>query len=112
MVLSHTKPLKLGFSRATSLKLLIRFFGVISSYQIHPARVAQLVEHQLPKLRVASSNLVSRSVSHPVEIQGVFFLICTPCQLTNVVSRQLCGKCLVVRLPVMRSFIEVPLPIR
>ena len=25
------------------------------------ARVAQLVEHQLPKLRVASSNLVSRS---------------------------------------------------
>jgi hypothetical protein len=32
----------------------------------HPARVAQLVEHQLPKLRVASSNLVSRSliISH------------------------------------------------
>ncbi len=26
------------------------------------ARVAQLVEHQLPKLRVASSNLVSRSI--------------------------------------------------
>ena len=62
MMLSHTKPLKLGFSRATSLKLLIRFFGVISSRQIHPARVAQLVEHQLPKLRVASSNLVSRSL--------------------------------------------------
>ncbi len=29
------------------------------------AGVAQLVEHQLPKLRVASSNLVSRSISEP-----------------------------------------------
>ncbi len=28
---------------------------------IIPAKVAQLVEHQLPKLRVASSNLVFRS---------------------------------------------------
>ena len=75
MVLSHTKPLKLGFSRATSLKLLIRFFGVISSHQIHPARVAQLVEHQLPKLRVASSNLVSRSLinSHLASLLGGCF---------------------------------------
>ncbi len=29
------------------------------------AAVAQLVEHQLPKLRVASSSLVCRSFGHP-----------------------------------------------
>ncbi len=32
------------------------------------ARIAQLVEHQLPKLRVASSNLVSRSVRKQTRI--------------------------------------------
>ena len=41
-----------------AIPVLWRNFGPPS----HPARVAQLVEHQLPKLRVASSNLVSRSL--------------------------------------------------
>ena len=30
----------------------------------NPAAIAQLVEHQLPKLRVASSNLVCRSITY------------------------------------------------
>ena len=91
MVLSHTKPLKLGFSRATSLKLLIRFFGVILSHQIHPARVAQLVEHQLPKLRVASSNLVSRSLinSHLASLLGGCFVFGLNVGLNNGV---VCGR--------------------
>ncbi len=38
---------------------MLRQSEEINSY----AGVAQLVEHQLPKLRVASSNLVSRSIS-------------------------------------------------
>jgi hypothetical protein len=37
-----------------------------------PAGVAQLVEHQLPKLRVAGSNPVPRSQKAP-EKRGFFF---------------------------------------
>ena len=39
------------------------------------AGLAQLVEHQLPKLRVASSSLVSRS---KVEVFGMFTLHTAP----------------------------------
>ncbi len=37
------------------------FIGPISYFSIVQAEVAQLVEHQLPKLRVASPSLVFRS---------------------------------------------------
>jgi hypothetical protein len=36
--------------------------GLFRGWQIILAGVAQLVEHQLPKLRVAGSNPVSRSI--------------------------------------------------
>ena len=43
------------------LKDFITFADVFRTKETEPAAIAQLVEHQLPKLRVTSSNLACRS---------------------------------------------------
>jgi hypothetical protein len=46
----------------------LRWFESISPHHSGYAGVAQLVEHQPSKLRVASSNLVSRSIAHVAQL--------------------------------------------
>ena len=46
------------------LKDFITFADVFRTKETEPAAIAQLVEHQLPKLRVTSSSLACRSFEY------------------------------------------------
>ncbi len=48
---------------------------VTLSHKSTAAAVAQLVEHQLPKLRVASSSLVCRSTDKVLKISELTFIL-------------------------------------
>ena len=50
------------------LKDFITFADVFRTKETEPAAIAQLVEHQLPKLRVTSSSLACRSLENQIVI--------------------------------------------
>ena len=60
----------------TFLKDFITFATVFRTKETNFAEVAQLVEHQLPKLRVAGSSPVFRSVVNQIVIEGFLSDFC------------------------------------
>ena len=58
------------------LKVFITFATVFRIRETIFAEVAQLVEHQLPKLRVAGSSPVFRSVENQIVIEGFLSDFC------------------------------------
>ena len=55
------------------------------------AEIAQLVEHQLPKLRAAGSNPVFRSKANRMMPTGIIFFLCPDRTVANCLHKELDG---------------------